>query len=608
MKLLLALPPMTQFNMPYPSTAYLKGYLESCGHDVVQVDWSVELIDRLLSKSGLRRVKDQVVENFNRKVLSDNIQFFLEAFEDYHRTVESVVKFLRGQDPSLALRIVQRNFLPEGPRFQVLDQLQDWEDLFGELGTQDKAKYLASLYIDDLSDFINEGIDEDFYLSRYGEKLASSMISFDELDLRLKKSTLIDEMFQEIVIRDLNKYEPDVLGLSIPFPGNVLSALRAGEISKKTNPNRKVVVGGGYVNTELRSMEDVRPFQYFDYLIFDDGEKPLEFLLRYLSGEAEETTLMRTWFLDQGKIKKINSPQSELLFKEHPGPTFKGLPLNKYISLCEMPNPMHRMWSDIRWNKMILAHGCYWKKCTFCDISLDYIGRFEPAKATTLVDQIERIIEETGQTGFHFVDEAAPPALLKALSLELIKRKINITWWGNLRFDVQFNPELCQLMADAGCVAVTGGLEVGSPRILKIINKGISIEQVKQVTKNFSDAGVYVHAYLMYGFPTQTEKETIESLETVRTLFKGEHIQSAYWHRFACTVHSPVGINPEKFGVKILPFDKPKNGIFAINEIPFDDGLRINHDELGIILKKALYNYMHGHLLDAPAQEWFIDE
>ncbi|MBL7665095.1 MAG: radical SAM protein [Bacteriovoracaceae bacterium] len=602
MKILLALPPMTQFNMPYPSTAYLKGYLEKLGHDVFQSDWSVELIDSLFSSNGLERIKGELS---NKNLKSEKIDFFLEAFNDYQKTIDSVIAFLRGNDPSLALRISKRNFLPEGPRFQVLEDMPNWEELYGEMGIQDKAKYLASLYIDDLSDYISEGIDADFSISRYGEKLASSMNSFNPLYQRLKKKTLIDEMLEAIVTKNIEQVRPDFVGLSLPFPGNLLGALRACEVIKSKFPKISIGVGGGYVNTELRSMQDIRPFKFFDYLIFDDGEVPLEMLLGYLEGKKKEEELVRTWFLKDSKIFKSELTNKNLPYKEHPGPTFVGLPLDKYISLCEMPNSMHRMWSDFRWNKMILAHGCYWKKCTFCDISIDYIGRYEPAKAKQLVDQIERIIAETKQTGFHFVDEAAPPALIKTLCKELIERKVNITWWGNLRFDPHFNQELCQLMADAGCVAVTGGLEVANERILKLINKGISIEQVKKVTKNFSDAGIYVHAYLMYGFPTQTKKETIQSLEVVRQLFKNNHIQSAYWHRFACTVHSPVGRDPEKFSVQLFPQEIPAEGLFAQNEIAFDDGLTTNHDTLGESLKLALYNYMHSNQLDAPVKVWF---
>ncbi|MBC8055454.1 MAG: radical SAM protein, partial [Rhizobiales bacterium] len=287
-------------------------------------------------------------------------------------------------------------------------------------------------------------------------------------------------------------------------------------------------------------------------------------------------------------------------------PTWDGLPLGSYLSLLDMLNPMHRLWSDGRWNKLTVAHGCYWKKCSFCDVSLDYISRYEGASAETLVDRIEAIVAETGQTGFHFVDEAAPPKALKTLAAELQRRQLAISWWGNIRFEKSFTPELCQQLADSGCIAISGGLEVASDRLLELMKKGVSVEQVARVTKAFSDAGILVHAYLMYGFPTQTVQDTVDALEYVRQLFETGCIQSGFFHRFACTVHSPVGQNPAEYGVTLLPLPPvPTNRAFAKNDIGFIDPTGTDHDALGHALKKALYNYMHGIGLEDDVRNWF---
>ena len=267
-----------------------------------------------------------------------------------------------------------------------------------------------------------------------------------------------------------------------------------------------------------------------------------------------------------------------------------------------MLNPMHRLWSDGRWNKLTVAHGCYWKKCSFCDVSLDYISRYDTASATVLVDRIERIVQETGQTGFHFVDEAAPPKVLKALAEELIRRQVAISWWGNIRFEKTFTPELAELLAQSGCIAMSGGLEVASDRLLKLMQKGVSVAQVARVTRGFSDAGILVHAYLMYGFPTQTVQDTVDALEYVRQLFANGCIHSGFFHRFVCTVHSPVGKNPQDYGVTLLPLPPTR---FAKNDVGFIDPTGTDHDVLGQGLKKAIYNFMHGVGLDEDVRRWF---
>jgi hypothetical protein len=264
----------------------------------------------------------------------------------------------------------------------------------------------------------------------------------------------------------------------------------------------------------------------------------------------------------------INAAAPEVPFAEAGTPTWDGLPLDRYLSLLDMLNPMHRLWSDARWNKLTVAHGCYWKKCSFCDVSLDYIARYEAAAATTLVDRIEAIVAETGQTGFHFVDEAAPPKALKAVADELRKRGRAISWWGNIRFEKSFTPDLCADLAASGCIAVSGGLEVASDRLLKLMQKGVSVDQVARVTHAFTEAGILVHAYLMYGFPTQTVQDTVDALEYVRQLFAAGCIQSGFFHRFTCSVHSPVGLQPERYGVSLKPLPA---GRFARNDVGFID-------------------------------------
>jgi hypothetical protein len=180
---------------------------------------------------------------------------------------------------------------------------------------------------------------------------------------------------------------------------------------------------------------------------------------------------------------------------------------------------------------------------------------------------------------------------------------VAISWWGNIRFEKSFTPELCQLLADSGCIAISGGLEVASDRLLALMKKGVSVEQVARVTKAFSDAGILVHAYLMYGFPTQTVQDTVDALEYVRQLFAAGCIQSGFFHRFACTVHSPVGLEPggirRHAAVPLPPVS------FAKNDVGFIDPVGVDHDSLGKALNKALYNYMHGIGLDEDVRSWF---
>ena len=601
MRILSVIPPMTQLNTPYPSTAYLTGFLLSRGFDARQADLSITLAHRLLSEDGLRAIHGQV-SALPHKRHTPATRCFAEHFERYRTTISAAMRFLRGRDPTLAHRIASRQYLPEGPRFAALDQhagdALDWA--FGALGLQDHAKHLATLYLNDLADVIRDAVDPRFEFVRYAASLAASQPTFDLLHAALAAPhNLVDETLHALTLDALAEHQPALVLITAPFPGNVYGAFRIAQTIKQANPSVITALGGGYCNTELRDMKEARVFNYFDFMTLDAGERPLLALIEHLQGKRPIEQLVRTYTRTH---HYVDFKEPDIALSECGTPTYAGLPMDDYLSLLDMLNPMHRLWSDGRWNKITVAHGCYWKKCSFCDVNLDYISRYDLAATDVLVGRIESLVRETGQTGFHFVDEAAPPKALKSLATALIQRKLDISWWGNIRFEKSFDAELCQLMADSGCIAVTGGLEVASDRLLKLMKKGVSIEQVARVTRAFSDAGILVHAYLMYGFPTQNAQDTIDSLEYVRQLFAAGCIQSGFFHRFTCTVHSPVGRHPEQYGVTLSP---PSNATFANNDINFTDATGIDHDVYAAGLKKALFNYMHGIGLDLDVREWF---
>ncbi|MCF8452272.1 MAG: radical SAM protein [Pedobacter sp.] len=597
-KVFLLTPPFTQLNTPYPATAYLKGFLNTKSISSYQADLGIEVILRLFSRSGLEDLFNQIIHT---DTISENSRRIIALKSHYINTIDAVISFLQGHNPTLSHLICQEDFLPEASRFEQLDEL-DWA--FGTMGTQDKAKHLATLYLEDISDLIVECIDPHFGFSRYAERLGRSASSFDELygALQLDK-TFIDNMLLLVLEEKMKKLKPELVSLSVPFPGNLYSAFRIAQWLKLHYPEVKVAMGGGFPNTELRTVSDVRVFEFLNFICLDDGEAPMEHLCEYLDGKRSLNELKRTFAMVDSELKYCNGSISPDYKQFDVGtPDYSDLLLDKYISVIEVVNPMHRMWSDGRWNKLTMAHGCYWGKCTFCDISLDYIKVYEPVAAGLLCDRMEEMIAQTGERGFHFVDEAAPPALMRSLALEIIRRKLTVTWWTNIRFEKSFTRDLCLLLKASGCIAISGGLEVASDRLLELIQKGVTVEQVANVCHNFTEAGIMVHAYLMYGFPTQTAQETIDSLEMVRQMFEAGVLQSAFWHQFAMTAHSPVGMYPEKFKVEKAC---STSGSFANNDIVHIDKSGTDHEIFSYGLKKSLFNYMHGICFDYPLQEWF---
>jgi hypothetical protein len=597
-QVLLITPPFTQLNTPYPATAYLKGFLNTQGISSFQVDLGLDVFLRMFSQTGLQAMF-AAVPLPNK--LTNNAQRIWHQQAMYVKSIDAVIAFLQGKQPTLVDRIIQRKWLPEANRFSQVDAVAE---LFGNMGLQDYAKHLATLYIEDLADFIQEAIDPQFGLSRYAEQLGRSAYSFDAMHEQLQAPpTWVDMHMLPLLQNYLETKQPQLVCFSVPFPGNLYSAFRAAQFIRQHYPHIHVALGGGFPNTELRSLSDARVLDYFHFISLDRGEKPLTQILDFIQGKADVNSLHRTYVKKDHQLQYMVSAHCNDVAAELTGtPDYTDLPIHQYVSVIEVANRMHRLWSDGFWMKLTMAHGCYWAKCTFCDVTLPYIADYEPMAAKLLCDRMELMMAQTGCNGFHFVDEAAPPMLMKALAMEIIRRNLVVSWWANIRFEKRFTRDVCKLLHQSGCIAVSGGLEVASNRLLALIQKGVTVEQVARVTRYFTEAGIQVHAYLMYAYPTQTAQETIDSLEMVRQMFAAGILQSAFWHRFALTVHSPIAHDADTYQITIDPNAK---GTFANNDLHYEETKTVDHDRFSFGLKKSLFNYMQGLCLEQSLSSWF---
>ena len=405
-----------------------------------------------------------------------------------------------------------------------------------------EAKREASEQIDALAIWIRDNVDPDFGFSRYAEHLCRSVDDFGELERKIRRRGVIDKPLERHLKAAMDEIRPTAVGVACPFPGTLVGAFKIARYVRKRYPGVRLALGGGYVNTELREMTDRRPYRYFDEILFDEGyANVVKFLAE---GEVE----------GEGGVPPFVAP------------SYRGIDWNEYFDVVETDNFVTNLWNSGKWVKLVMARGCYWHKCAFCDVVLPYIGCFRMPRAKAIVDAMEKL-----GTRFHFVDEAMPPALVRGVCEEIIRRGLRCEWWGNIRFDAAFTPDLARLMAKAGCIAVTGGLECADDRLLKLMNKGITLASAEKVLRAFKRARIFVHAYLMYGFPTETTKEQRAAEKYVRGLVKKGLVQSVFWHRFALTVHSPIAREPEKYGIVICR--SPKRGrVFARNELAYERG------------------------------------
>ncbi len=583
-KVLLLTPPFVQLNAPYAAVPFLAGTLEHHGYATLQRDLSLAVALRLFSPEGL----DRLFAALPARLLAQSRR------ASYRETIAAVVAFLQGKNRSLAAHIRSRRFLPEGPRFRLLEESPAAARLQGD----EQARYLATLYLDDLVDLAQRAIPL-FGFSRYGERIAQSPATFDTLYRSAHEEDIIGMMLveelEQILWSDLR-----LVAVTIPFPGTLVGALRIGKFLKQHYPHLPVAFGGGYVNTELREIRDPRLFDFCDYLVFDDGEAPLRAILERLGGN-ETPSLVRTAIRKNGKISFVGEETPDLWDEDLGTPRYDTAELERYLDLAETPNPLHRLWSRRDTLKLRLTHGCHWHRCAFCDTTLPHIARYRPLDPAFVADQVTHLVATTGRRLFHFVDEALPPALLRRFAKEIVRRNLSISWWGNIRFEKGFDRKTCRLLKESGCVAVTGGLEGVTDTMLAAMRKGITLSEAIGALASLNDAGVMAHAYLIYGFPGQDIQETIDGLEIVRQLFAARLLTSAYYHRFALTVHSPVFAEQAAFGISAPRRENP----FANNDVAYREKQPSGADALGPGLRKAIYNYLHRNLLNAPISLFF---
>lgn len=593
MPVLLISPPFVQLNSPYSALPYLKGVLGANGIESTCLDLGIKIANRLFSADGLNVLYEFIASE--PKFRNEDIDFFIKHKSEYFETIEPVVSFLKDKNLSHASKIMSLNNLP---KWKMSETAMPRD--FVNTDDFEYSRYIVSLYLEDIFLFY-KAVCPEYDLSKYGESLALSPPVFDNIYRSVIQNA---DMISKLISEQLSKNDFtnfDIIALTVPFPGTLLGALKTARWFKKNYPDKIIVLGGGYINTELRSLKEPKIFEFVDFICLDDGEMPFIKVHEYFNKKIEKKDLVRTFYIEDGKVIFSGNSDVESAFKRGT-PDYSGFNMDDYIPVIETLNPMMRLWSERNTLKLRLARGCYWHKCAFCDTTLPYIKDFQPEEIKNIIQDIKLMTVQTGLSTFHFTDEAIPPALAVKLSIELIREKIEITWWGNIRFDKAFTEDVCKLLYTAGCIAVVGGMESGCDSTLKNMNKGVSVEDAVRTMYNFKSNSILVHAYMIYGFPGETISDLMDSAEILRQLFKEGLLDSAYWHRFALTMHSEIFKYSGKFNISVP--NKELNP-FANNDVNYIDNSGSGIDDMGNGLKKAVYNFMLGIELDKDIRSWF---
>lgn len=648
MKVVIIQPPIVQLNTPYTSGAYLQDFFKKlksfsnldsqlspaafelakkAGYQIDSVEWkdlSIELFHRIFSKEGITQLfhntKDKALkmaleaENQSDEITAYNLRRYVLTKESWINWIDKIVALLveNKSGRETLHEFVRSAHVPRGNRMETY-----LANLNREVSVDD-GYLLASLALADLADYITTVYDNNFALIRYAESICASDLSKEEI-LKTTNSPVLKDYLSPLVENLINtvsssQQEPSFLFcVSVPFPGTFAAAMFICKQLKSTfGKNALITLGGGYVNTALRSVNQAELAAYIDCFSYDRGYSfYTELLANGLpAAAAYQTESVFGGEVAQGKANQTktsstSSNRQELIeienfMTKNVAPDYDGIDFTKYPRLADDINPMHRIWSDGAWLKAYLAHGCYWHRCLFCDTKLDYVNCYKPVNIKNLYSSLLEQAKKSGVYGVHFVDEAAPPKMLEDFA-SLNKDKA-LTFWGNIRFEKAFSRDLADILAKGGLIGVSGGIEMACGEGLSNINKGIDIKTLVFSLAAFKEAGILTHAYMIYGYYNETPQMLIDSAETLRQLFKAGLLDSSFFHKFTLTKHSTlfaeweVGKHPDLHPIF------PKNN-FTDYELHFKGEEK--SEKYGAPLSLAVNAWMHRKSLDKPVEKWF---
>lgn len=617
MNILIITPPLVQLNAPYPSGAYLSSFFKSLGYNTKWLDLNIDLIHEIFSQKGLTQLFSQtehkalsMASNANSKgdkTTAYNIRRYILQSNLWINWIDDIKKILSDGNNNSTREICHKFlFSPTSPRGS---RMENYINNLDREPNIDDCRNLASMALVDLANYIKIVFDKEFELVRYAASLTINENSFSEFEKKIF-SPILKDFYSKILDTKINIQEETLVCISVPFAGTFASALWTGKwLKEKYGKKVFICIGGGFINTELREVQEIALGKYIDAISYDRGYGSYKNLIDYgvFNYPKNESIYKMTLFdskIIQAQNKNIEYEKFENKITESNIPDYSDIDFSKYPRVADDTNPMQRLWSDGSWVKAYLAHGCYWHRCAFCDTTLDYVSSYKMTAIENLYKGISTQLDEHKIYGIHFVDEAMPPkAMLKFADLIQSENK-NYSWWGNIRFEKTFSRDIADFLSSGGLIGVSGGIEIATGSGLDNINKGTDINTIVKACCAFKEAGVLIHAYMIYGYFGETEQDTINSMETLRQFFEAGLLDSCFWHKFVLTRHSRI-YSEWKEGKypNLKPIEKNNSSFFAKNGLHFEGENKLNKFADG--LNASLSSWMHGENLSINVQNWF---
>lgn len=499
-------PPLYDPSMPGLALPCLTAALRNRGHEVISRDANVEFFDTILSRKGL--------QNTLKKIEERQISF----------------EFLGYKPKEMDRLIDKKDFLIEEVENakELLRHPADFYDY--EKYKQSSELIKDCLHFASLPYFRCE-ISFTNFISAYSDTSTKQILKAVKDDIC---NPFID-FYKQNILPDIFREAPKAVGISINLQPQVIPGLTLAYLIKQTLKDIHIVIGGSYFSA-LKDKLETNPmlFSFFDSVIINEGETAITELMNCLE---KGTTLSNVPNLiyKNGSLITTNDTIHIEDINTLPAPCFDDLPLHLYFS-PQLILPMY------------MTRGCYWGKCAFCSLCRSNGAKFRIRTAQKVTEDMQKLYQQYGCSTFFYVDEAIPPKDMEYLADEIQKSSLNIDWGTHARFEVQFDENLCKKLANAGCRFLKFGLESASEKILNLMDKGINMNQVKDVLHACNKAGIITLISIFFGFPTETLDDAKETIKFA--LDNTQIINFIAGGNFVLFKNAKVFLDPEKYEIK----------------------------------------------------------
>jgi anaerobic magnesium-protoporphyrin IX monomethyl ester cyclase len=504
-------PPFANFNFPYISIPTLSSYLKNKGFTVAALDFNQQFVHDFLSPANISFGKEFGIKRFNELNQKQSLSYY-EAFE-YKNVCEVLNKVEMYKD------VYDMFFMP----------FFDFEDIkkLGK-GNINFLIQLASVpYFPQI--FITQ---PDFEFFTTYDPFCS-----DSIYKASSENSYYTEQFKRKLQMYFEKNNSKIVGFSVIYKSQVIPAFQCARLLKELIPDIHITFGGSFISIFFSELKTKELFSIVDSFIFFEGEIPLEKLILEISKpKCDFSAVPGLMYLSENEIKKNELP-GPISIEDSPCPDYNVFSLDDYIfSKYSLHVPFR------------LTRGCSWGKCSFCRTDLPFVTNVQETSCDYIFDELKKLIDSTGIYRYIFSDECAPPEFLEKISLRLIKENIKIKWSTHTRVDKRLTHERCLIYKEAGCHQMALGVESLNDRILRLMKKGINEKLIEDVLYEIKGT-VNILAYMILGFPTESEKEAIENFRKICYYKESGLIKNFRYSLLDIPYKSDLYNNPQKYGI-----------------------------------------------------------